>query len=255
MEFRILGPLEVTGPRGTIALPAAKPRTLLGVLLLHSNEVVSQDRLIDELWGERMPLSARKTRADLCREAAVGARAGSDRDTTTWLLAASSRRTPWTPYGFGGVSGKPDCLPREARQAPAAGVFAEALSLWRGPALADVSFESFARNEVDRLDEERIVAVMDRVDCELRLGHEYELVPELEAMVNRYPLRERPRAQLMLALYRSGRQADALRLYADTRRMLRDELGLEPSSRLQELEAEILRHDPKARASGRTAGP
>ena len=133
---------------------------------------------------------------------------------------------------------------------PAAGVFAEALSLWRGPALADVSFESFARNEVDQLDEERILAVMDRVDCELRLGHEYELVPELEAMVNRYPLRERPRAQLMLALYRSGRQADALRLYADTRRMLRDELGLEPSSRLQELEAEILRHDPRLEPAG-----
>ena len=248
VEFRILGPLEVTGPSGTISLPATKPRTLLGVLLLHSNEVVSQDRLIDELWGERPPSSATKlVQTYVARLRAALGRLAIETRPPGYLLRLEEDALD--AARFRRLVGAGRLLAADGEPTQAAGVFSEGLLLWRGPALADVRFESFARNEVARLDEERVVAVLDRVDCELLLGHEHELVPELESLVNRYPLRERPRAQLMLALYRSGRQAEALKLYRETRRLLHDELGLEPSSRLQDLEHEILRHDPKLEPS------
>ena len=122
-------------------------------------------------------------------------------------------------------------------------LYREALALWRGPPLAGIAFESFARSEVERLEEERLEALTDRIDCQLELGRHHELVPELESLVKRYPLRERFRAQLMLGLYRSGRQADALAAYQDARRALIEELGLEPGRELHDLEQAILRHD------------
>ncbi len=137
-------------------------------------------------------------------------------------------------------------------------LYREALALWRGRPLADVAFESFARSEVERLEEERLEALTDRIDCELALGRQHELVPELEALVKQHPLRERLRSRLMLALYRSGRQADALAAYQDARRTLVAELGLEPGRELQDLEQAILRHDatlePPVRHVG-VAGP
>jgi DNA-binding SARP family transcriptional activator len=254
VEFRILGPLEVVDSRDRIAVPAAKPRTMLAVLLLNANEVVSYDRLMDELWGDRRPLSARKLiqtyvgklrsalGADLIETRPSGYRLQPDEpelDVARFRrLVTEARR-----------------LNRRAETTEAAGVYCEALALWRGPALADIAFESFAAAEVARLDEERFVALSERIDCELRLGQHDELVPELETLVKTYPLRERLRAQLMLALYRSGRQAEALDVYAETRRVMRDELGLVPSPVLQDLEREILRHDPKLEPTFESSRP
>jgi DNA-binding SARP family transcriptional activator len=244
VDFRILGPLEVTGGGGTIVLSAEKPRTILGVLLLHPNEIVSQEQLANELWGEQKPPSAAKlVQTYIAKLRATLQSAVIETRPPGYLLHLEEEALDAAQFRR---------LVSEARRRLEAGEpmhavrrFNEALLLWRGPALADVSFESLAQDEVERLEEERIVALMDRIDCDLVLGRTDQLVPELQILVNRYPLRERPRAQLMLALYRSGRQADALQLYASTRRMLRDELGLEPSPRLQELEREILRHDPR----------
>jgi DNA-binding SARP family transcriptional activator len=242
--FRILGPLEVTGPGGTIVLSAEKQRTVLGVLLLHPNEVVSQAQFADELWGERQPRSAVKLvqtyiakLRSMLQAATIETRPpGCVLRLAEGALDAAQFRRLVGQGRYGVEAGEP----RQALHK-----FNEALLLWRGPALADVRFESLARNEVEQLNEERIVVLMDRIDCELLLGQGEELVPELHTLVRRYPLRERAPAQLMLALYRSGRQAEALEEYAATRRVLRDELGLEPSPRLQELERQILRQDPR----------
>jgi DNA-binding SARP family transcriptional activator len=244
VEFQILGPLEITGRSGKIALPAAKPRTLLGVLLLHANEVVSQDRLTDELWGERMPSSAIKLVQTYIGKlrSALGSAAIETR-SPGYLLRIDEQALD--AACFRRLVGEARRLAAQDRLVEASSAYCEALLLWRGPALADLSFESFAHNAVDQLEEERLIALMDRIDCDLMLGHDNELVPELETLIKQHPLRERPRAQLMLALYRSGRQADALNLYRDTRLTLRNELGLQPSPRLRELEREILRHDPR----------
>jgi DNA-binding SARP family transcriptional activator/streptogramin lyase len=247
VEFRILGPLELIGGADGAAVEAPKLRALLGVLLLHPNEVVSTERLIDELWGERPPATAAKIvqtyvsqlRRVLGPEVIVTRPPGYllhvesgelDADRFHALVAAASD-----------LAARGDNLHAHGR-------YREALALWRGPPLADVLFESFARNEVAQLDEERLSAVLDLIDCELALGQHTKVVTELETLVNQYPLRERPRAQLMLALYRCGRQADALAAYRDARQTLVDELGLEPGPELQELEKAILAHDPELRA-------
>jgi DNA-binding SARP family transcriptional activator len=244
VEFRILGPLEVTARSRTILLPAAKQRTLLGVLLLHPNEVVSPEQLADELWGERTPPSATKLIQTYIGKLRTALGSGLiETRPSGYLLRLDGEALD--AARFQRLADEAKHLADAGEPLDAASRYCEALSLWRGPVLVDVSFESLARNEVRRLEEARMVALMDRIDCELVLGHGDELVPELQALVRRYPLRERLRAQLMLALYRSGRQVEALELYAQTHRMLRDELGLEPSPRLQELEREILRHDPK----------
>ena len=242
VEFRILGPLEVRDGDVAISFDAPKHRALLGVLLLHPNEVVSTERLIDELWGERPPSTAGKvlqTYVSQLRKAI-----GSERIVTHapgYLLRLDGDALD--AVHFRRLAGDARALAADGDAAEADRRYREALGLWRGPPLADVLFESFARNEVERLGEERVVAVMDRIDCDLALGGHDALVPELEALVRQYPLRERLRAQLMLALYRSGRQADALTAYRDARRTLDEELGLEPSRELQDLERSILNHD------------
>jgi predicted ATPase/DNA-binding SARP family transcriptional activator len=242
VEFRILGPLEVVDGGEPVRLEASKQRALLGVLLLHANEAVSSERLIDELWGERPPATAAKVvqtyvsqlRKTIGRDAIATRPPGYLlRVEEDALDAARFRR-----------------LADEARRLASSGqperadaLYREALALWRGPPLADIVFESFAGNEVDWLEEERLAAVMARIDCELALGHQHELIAELEMHVRQYPLRERLRAQLMLALYRAGRQADALAAYQAARQTLVDELGVEPSPELRELQASILRQD------------
>jgi DNA-binding SARP family transcriptional activator len=251
MQFRILGTLEVADGHGAIAFDAPKQRTLLAVLLLHANEVVSSGRLIDELWGERPPATATKvlqTYVSQLRKAL-----GPDAILTRppgYVLEVE--RDALDVVRFRRLTAEAQDLAAQGKPAEAEALFREALALWRGPPLADVVFESFARNEVEGLDEERLKAVMDRLDCELALGRHDQLVPELERLVGQYPLRERLRAQLMVALYRSGRQADALAAYQNARRTLVDELGLEPSAELQALERAILTHDaaldPPARA-------
>src|SRR5262249_15043072 len=139
----------------------------------------------------------------------------------------------------------------EGKRRNAAGGHAEALvtlesalGLWSGPALADFAYEEFARGEIDRLEELRLVAREERIEAELALGRHDTRIAELDALTATHPLRERPRGQLMLALYRSGRQAEALRVYGDTRRRLVEELGIEPGQPLKQLEQAMLRQDP-----------
>lgn len=244
MDFRILGPLEVIGADGPIVVSADKPRTVLGVLLLHPNEVVSRGRLADELWGESKPHSAAKLVQSYIAKLRLTLRPVDIETRSPGYLIHLDERS-LDAVRFRRLVGEARRRMKAGDPTGAASRYSAAMLLWRGPALADLSFGSVARIEVERLDEERIVALMDRIDCELVLGRGDELVPELQSLVMAHPLRERPRGQLMLALYRAGRQAEALELYAATRRMLREELGLEPSPRLQELQREILRHDPR----------
>jgi YVTN family beta-propeller protein len=247
VEFRILGPLEVGDGHNPVSLDAPKQRALLGVLLLHPNEVVSSERLIDELWGDRRPATAGKlvqTYISQLRRV-LGAPLIETRppgyllrieedalDAARFRRLTTEARRLWTNG--------------ESERARA--LYAEALALWRGSPLADVSFESYAQNELDRLEEERLRVLIDRIDCDLALGGDSELVPELDALVKQHPLHERLRAQLMLSLYRSGRQGDALAAYQDARRVLAEELGLEPGEPLRRLERHILNHDPALQA-------
>ena len=243
MEFRILGPLEVWDEGGEVSLGGAKPRALLAVLLLHPNEVVPADRLIDDLWGEDSP-----------EDAAAALRVNVSRLRKALPQDVLTTRSP----GYV-IRVEPDELDLhrferlvdEGRSLLARGLAADAserlrdaLSLWRGPALADFAYESFAQAAIARLEEIRLAAVELRIDADLALGRHDELVGELEALVAEHPLRERLRRYLMTALYRSGRQAEALDAYQDARRALVDELGIDPSPALQELERAILRQDP-----------
>ena len=242
MEFRILGPLEVWDEGGEVSLGGPKPRALLAVLLLHPNEVVPADRLIDELWGEDSP-----------ERAAAALRVNVSRLRKALPQDVLTTRSP----GYV-IRVEPDELDLhrferlvdEGRSLLARGLAADAserlrdaLSLWRGPALADFAYESFAQAAIARLEEIRLAAVELRIDADLALGRHDELVGELEALVAEHPLRERLRRYLMTALYRSGRQAEALDAYQDARRALVDELGIDPSPALQELERAILRQD------------
>jgi DNA-binding SARP family transcriptional activator len=241
MEFRILGPLEIVQQGRPLALGGARQRALLALLLTRANEVVSTDRLIDELWGERPPKAA-----DNALQYHVS--------RLRKLLASSEAIVTKAPgYLIRVGLDELDLLRFERlveegqRSSPeaAARLLREALELWRGPALADLAHESFAQPEILRLEELRLVALERRIDADLALGRAAELVAELDALVREHPLRERLRAQLMLALYRSGRQAEALEVYRQTRRLLVDELGIEPSPALHELEQAILHQDPE----------
>ncbi len=239
VEFRLLGPLEVVAEGRVVPLDAPKPRALLAILLLRANEAVSRDLLIEELWAGRPPSSATKvlqTYVSQLRRA----------------LGRSVIRTVPSGYELRADAGSFDLhrfeqLVRDARAAAPAEanrLLREALSLWRGPALAEFAYESWAQPEIERLEELRLEALQERIESDLALGASAQLVGELELLVGEYPLRERLRAQLMLALYRSGRQADALAAYRDARRALVDALGIEPTLELRQLERRILDQDP-----------
>ena len=251
MEFRILGPIEVSSGGRQVRLGGAKQRALLAVLLLHRNEVVSVDRLIDELWEGRPPATAVKTvqvHVSQLRKA-LGVRHNSD-DAEEILVT----RSPGYALRVGPDELDSDQFERlveNGRRALRAGApeqatesLLEALSLWRGPALADFALDAFAQTEIARLEEARVSAIEERIDADLAAGRYQGLIGELETLIRAHPLRERLRGQLMLALYRSDRQAEALAAYQDARRMLDEELGLEPSESLQRLERAILVHDP-----------
>jgi DNA-binding SARP family transcriptional activator/tetratricopeptide (TPR) repeat protein len=229
MEFRILGALEVTDDGRRLELGGAKQRALLAMLLLHANEVVSTDRLIDALWEEEAPEGARKT----LQVYVSGLRKALGKDRL---------ETQAPGYTLRVADGELD-LTRVERLA-AEGRFGEALALWRGPCLQEFAYQRFAAGEIERIEELRLGCVEARIDAELADGRHSALVGDLERLVRENPLRERLRGQLMLALYRSGRQAEALEAYAAARRALVDELGIEPSRELRELEGAILRQDP-----------
>jgi DNA-binding SARP family transcriptional activator len=248
----LLGPLEARAERAPVSLGPPQQRTLLTLLLLHANEVVSRDRIVDELWGEQPPATAPKlvqVYVSRLRNALEPDRARGDSGRILltrppgYLVAVEAEQLD---LGFF------EQLRREARGALAAGNPAgaaqklrAALALWRGPPLADIANERFAQKEIARLEELHLAALEERLDADLALGRHADLTGELAALVAEHPLRERLRGQLMHALYRSGRQAEALEAYQDARTALTEELGIEPSRELQELQQAILRHDPE----------
>jgi WD40 repeat protein/DNA-binding SARP family transcriptional activator len=264
MEFRILGPLEVIDRGRVVRLGEGRQRALLALLLLRSNQVISSDRLVEELWDDgptptapkmlqkyvwqlRTTLDDRALDRDSQRVVTRGQgyllHVGPDElDATRFeRLLADGRRAR--------AAGRPD----------AAEALRDALALWRGPALEEFADRSFARADIARLEEMRLTALEERISVDLDLGRHAEVIAELEALVAAQPLRERFRSQLMLALYRSDRQAEALRVYRDTHRMFGEELGLDPSPELQRLERSILAQDPslewKPRAATAMAAP
>ena len=251
MEFRILGTLEVSDGGAPVAVSGPRLRALLAILLTRANQVVSRDRLIDELFGDEPREAARNlVQVYVSRlRKALGERGSIVTRSPGYVLELGPDELDLHVF---------ERLAWEAREALGSGAaevaserLREALGLWRGPALEEFAYEPFAQNEIARLEELRVAALEDRVEADLALGRLGGLVGELELLVSEYPLRERLRGQLMLALYRSGRQAEALAVYQDTRRALVDGLGIEPGVALQELERLILRHDPALDAAPR----
>jgi len=254
MEFRILGPLEVVEDGRPVPLDRRRMRALLAFLLLHANQLVSADRLIDEVWGPEPPKTAgaslqnyvSRLRKAIGTDAVVSQPPG-------YVLRVDPERFDLARF---------ERLTAEARGAETrerAEKLRAALALWRGPALDDLAFEPFARDEVGRLEEARLAALEDCIDAELELGRDGDFVVALEELVEQHPLRERFRAQLMRALYRAARQADALAAFQSAREVLTEELGLEPGEELRSLQQAILRQDPSlgpagAGSSDRAAG-
>ena len=254
LDVRLLGPLEVRRDGGEVSSGGPKPRTLLAVLALEPGRVVSVDALVEALWPRDPPETAShavqvyvsQLRKAL-GEGAIETRAQG------YVLALDPFAVDVHRFTRFVAEGRE--LLAAADASSASSVLRDALALWRGPALADFTYEPFAQAEISRLDELRIVALEERIEADLALGRHGELVPELEALVDAQPLRERPRAQLMLALYRSGRQADALGAYRDTRETLVEELGIEPGPELRNLEAAILRQDEALLPAAGQAAP
>jgi DNA-binding SARP family transcriptional activator len=238
MEFRILGPLEVEDEGRVLKLGGAKQRGLLTLLLLRANKAVSRDRLIDELWGDEPPETASTAiQVHISQLRKVLGRDVIVTQTPGYAVRLEDGQLDLERFEHAVTSA------RGAPPAEAAERLREALSLWRGVLLAELD-GPFATAERGRLEEQRLAAVEQRIESELALGRHAELVPELEGLVREHPLRERLRGQLMLALYRCGRQADALEVYRSGRRLLDEELGLKPDDELQRLEKAILNHDP-----------
>jgi DNA-binding SARP family transcriptional activator len=238
MEFRILGPLEVRDGQRTVELGAAKQRALLGVLLLHANELVSTPQLVEELWGDPPPATAEKLVQGYVH--ALRKRLGAELIVTQgsgYRLDLGANDLDVLEF---------ERLVAEARDSPtreAVELRKRALSLWRGRPLADVVIDGSARFALARLEDLRLGLQLDRIEGELALGGHAAVVGELESVAAEHPYDERAHALLMLSLYRSGRQADALAAYQELRRKLDDELGLQPSQELRDLEAAILRQD------------
>ena len=239
-SFLLLGPLEVSLDGKPVELPGGKPSALLARLLLDSGRVVAKEELVDSLWGERSPPSARKVLQVYVSQLrkALGPRQIETRAPGYRL------RVEGDEHDLGRFETLVDRARNEADPRRRAALLSEALSLWRGQPLAEFREEPFARAAARRLAELRLGALEQRIEAELELGEHARLVSELEELVEEEPLREWPRRQLMLALYRSGRQAEALERYRSGRKLLVAELGIEPSPRMHELERAILRHDP-----------
>jgi len=244
MEFRVLGPLEVVDEGRTIPLVGSRERRLLAALLLRPDEVVSTDRLIDVLWGEEPPSNpANALHQQLTRLRKILGARGSGLLVTKrpgYALAVGPEQVDSLRF---------ERLVTQARNlsetdpSAASAQLRDALGLWRGPLLSDLEDDAVIRQEAVRLEELRLAAVEERIEADLALGRHADLIGELQALVAEHPFRERLRGQLMLALYRSARQAEALQVYQDTRALLSDELGLDPGRELQELQEAILRGD------------
>jgi DNA-binding SARP family transcriptional activator len=249
--FRILGPLEVVDHE-PLSLGGHKQQAVLAVLLLHRGEAVATDRLIEALWAGRPPATAGKTLqvyvSNLRKALGDGLLVTQGRG---YMLAAEPDQVDSDRFEKLASRGREALEHGDPQEAQ---VWLEAaLSLWRGPALADFSYESFAQSEIARLEEVRLAALESRIEADLELGRHAALVPELEALAHEHPLRERFYEQLMVALYRSGRQVDALERYQRARRQLIDEFGVEPGPRLQEIQRAVLAHDATLDLPGRSS--
>ncbi|HSI79008.1 MAG TPA: BTAD domain-containing putative transcriptional regulator, partial [Solirubrobacterales bacterium] len=262
MEFCILGPLEVHREDESLALGGTKQRSLLAILLLNANRVVSSDRLIDELWGEEAPETAAKALqvhvSQLRKTLEPNREAGQSGQILVtrspgYLIKLDADQLDLDRF---------ERLAAEGRRALARGdpelarrTLREALDLWRGPPLAELAYADFVQREAPRLEELRLAVLEDRIEADLEAGRHGEVIGELERLVAEEPLRERPRRQLMLALYRAGRQAEALDAYREAREVLVEKLGIEPGRELKELEAAILAQDQSLEAPKRTGEP
>jgi len=251
MEFGVLGPLEARGPEGPlVSLGGIKQRALLAVLLLRANEVVSRDSLIDGLWGDRPPASALhgvEVYVSRLRKTILAGRASDGQALLTrppgYMLQLQGDELDLHRF---------ERLVAEGKRAAAAGktevasqILSEALALWRGEPLQDLALLPFAAAEIDRLEQRRLAALEERIDTDLALGRQADVVDEIQGLVTKQPLRERLHGQLMISLYRCGRQAEALRVFQELRYELVKELGIEPGSDLRQLQEEILRQDPR----------
>jgi YVTN family beta-propeller protein len=257
LEFRVLGPLEVRADGVAVRVGGPKQRALLAMLVLSANRVVSRERLVDELADDQPAEAADRTLAvQVSRlRKALGSGGGESRLVARapgYVLRVDAGELDLWIFERALADGRRAL--EEGDPERAADLLREGLSLWRGRPLADLEFEPFARVEVERLEELRLSAVEERVDAELALGRHAAVVAELEALVAEHPLRERVRGQLMLALYRCGRQADALEAYRKGRSLLANELALDPSPRLRALEQAILRQDRELDQPGAAAG-
>lgn len=251
IEFRLLGQVEAWHDSRRLELGGRKQRAVLAALLVRAGRVVSLEQLIDDLWPDNPPVRAAATVQVFVSNLRRSLEPERPRGAPASVLVTSA-----PGYVLRAGPGAIDAhefvrLADEGRRALedddgelATELLSRAGTLWRGPALADVLDAPFAQAEAARLEEMRLSCAEDRIDAELSLGHHNTVVPELEQRVSRHPMRERLRAQLMLALYRSGRQADALEAYRTGRQVLNDELGLEPGAPLRALEQAVLRQDP-----------
>jgi DNA-binding SARP family transcriptional activator len=254
LEFRILGPLEVDGEHGPVQLGGPRQRATLALLLLAPNRVVSVEQLADALYAGAPPVTAvtqvQRQVSELRK--ALGSAAAIETRSPGYVARLSSEQLDLSRF---------ERLVEEANGAHVRGdrrseadLLREALKLWRGAPLADLAYESFAQRSIERLEEIRLAALEQRFDADLSLGRHSELVAELEQLTGEHPVRERLQGQLMLALYRSGRQAEALEVYRKARETLLHEFGIDPSPALHELERAILNQEPSLVAE-HAAGP
>jgi DNA-binding SARP family transcriptional activator len=254
MDYRILGPLEAFDGERSLSLGGARQRAVLALLLLHANQALSRDVIIDELWGENPPATAAKVLQNCISALRKELPGGAETLRTVgsaYALQVATDELDRDRFEHAVTRGRAALAAGESEQA--GDQLRAALELWRGTPLSDFAYERFAQEEIVRLEERHVEAVEDRIDADLGCGRAAELVAELEALVARHPVRERLRRQLMLALYRSGRQAEALAAYRDARQTLLGELGIEPTRALQELEKAILAQDPGLDAAPRPA--
>jgi DNA-binding SARP family transcriptional activator len=249
VEFKILGPLEAWGDEGEIALGGPRPRALLARLLLSANQVVSTDALIDDLWGSESPGGAGNTlRVSVARLRKALAAGQADAAPEVIMTRSPGYLIRLRPNQldlqlFESLLSEGSELLASGHASTASERLREAIELWRGDPLGEFSYEDFAAAPIARLNELRLVALERRVEADLATGASGTLVAELEELVRQQPLRERLRAHLMLALYRAGRQAEALDAYQDARRSLSEELGIDPGASLQQLQQRILQQD------------
>ncbi len=259
VDFRVLGLLEVVYDGRSLDLGPRKQRSLLALLLINANRVVSTDRILEELWRDDTEgkENALWVYVSVLRSGLEPERVERGESSVLltrdhgYMLAIDSDSIDSHRFEAAATEGR--SLIRDDAAA-ASEILSEALQLWRGSALEDFAYDDFAQPEITRLEELRVTALGDRIEADLRRGQAGELIGELEAVQQQHPLRERPVGQLMLALYRAGRQADSLRTFERFRRGIGEELGTEPSPELRRLEEQVLLHDSRIQARRTSVG-